>query len=1202
MKQNTRLSSAVFQLTPTRTRCDLIIIANDKKEKIASGLLNPFLAHLKTAQDQVAKGGYSILLEPDKSSNAAWFTKATLERFVRFVSTPEILERVYTIETEILQIEEAITIQSSSDIGENIVENHGRKSLGGYEGGKSLPNANEEKAIVLYMPGETLPEDNGSCSQEGNSRVQLLKVLETRKTVLQKEQEMAFARAVAAGFDIDYMAHLVCFAEGFGAMRLMQACSRFIGLWKGKHEAGQWLNIEASEAFAARSDFTAVNASGIILSDTLNKHDELNHELVSENNGKSSSTNNADNPVPNGQQEYFQGQFPHLVFPPWPMHSPPGAHPVFPAYPLPGMPYYPSYTGDGPFFPPHHYPMEHSSSNFSPHLGQNRQFINVRDSNTGSETRVVDRTRSLDGMASDAEVSHSRRPNKKTGGSNKKQSGKVIIRNMNYITSKENISDSETNSNSQPDTDSENENSDGNDVIHQSKKCFNNDEVAILGKDTDDRHWLAFQDCLLRRSDEGACADNEGMLTVERDVKKKRHNGSASHKLRGSGDEMIFSSAGNEFRGNSDQTDIQFAENNGKKILSRTRNEEFVIESNCNQANFRNLLDPLAVNCFESATNKKDRDFSHRMTDETLVVPFRSMSLDQVGGTDAIDVDSEIPAKDRKLRSEGNRNKVNYEPNDLSLMPERETNKRSTGYDIDLEYEMQVRAQASDKNRRSKVASESTHKQRAGGPVRKAKPSKMSPIEDARARAERLRSYKADLQKLKKEKEEAEAKRLESLKMERQKRIAARVGSNSVKPSTLSPQIKQLPTKLSPTTNRGSKFSDSEPGSSSPLQRSKIRISVGSSESLKKASRGSKLGEGSHMAGNRLSRSLSLLSETKRVNNGVTPHSKASISRIRRLSESKIITKSPVTITKTRSAEPVLKRKLSEGPERNKLSAIIHIDQSKAATLPELKIKTSKSHVSIGENRAEAKDKQKVNGIRPSVFPGNTELNVNNCNTSHQIDSDDNPIVEKTVLVLEVEKPGMRSQQHINCDKGGKSNVISESALIHAPLSPMDGIDKPITCGQKISNNNEVRTVYLEKDPPDSANTSENPYRAPHARVSSFEDPCIHKTEYKKAPLGSTELLSRTAETVKTRVPDVKALIMDKNQVNPEKVSVKENQTSSKGFRRLLRFGKKNQTSSSVDQIMDSECTSGDGIEHDDSGLRVASTSEGDVNYSNLNY
>ncbi|RWW65476.1 hypothetical protein BHE74_00027216, partial [Ensete ventricosum] len=97
--------------------CDLIIIASGKTEKIASGLLDPFLAHLKTAQDQIAKGGYSIILEPDPETNTAWFTKGTIERFVRFVSTPEVLERVTTIESEILQIENAIAIQGNDNLG-----------------------------------------------------------------------------------------------------------------------------------------------------------------------------------------------------------------------------------------------------------------------------------------------------------------------------------------------------------------------------------------------------------------------------------------------------------------------------------------------------------------------------------------------------------------------------------------------------------------------------------------------------------------------------------------------------------------------------------------------------------------------------------------------------------------------------------------------------------------------------------------------------------------------------------------------------------------------------------------------------------------------------------------------------------------------------------------------------------------------------
>jgi hypothetical protein len=39
--------------------------------------------------------------------------------------------------------------------------------------------------------------------------------------VLRKEQGMAFARAVAAGFDMDTLPYLVSFSECFDASRLM---------------------------------------------------------------------------------------------------------------------------------------------------------------------------------------------------------------------------------------------------------------------------------------------------------------------------------------------------------------------------------------------------------------------------------------------------------------------------------------------------------------------------------------------------------------------------------------------------------------------------------------------------------------------------------------------------------------------------------------------------------------------------------------------------------------------------------------------------------------------------------------------------------------------------------------------------------------------------------------------------------------------
>ncbi|KAL6615439.1 hypothetical protein ACP70R_037709 [Stipagrostis hirtigluma subsp. patula] len=54
---------------------DLVLIVNGRKEKIASGLLKPFLGHLKAAQDQIAKGGYSITLEPSSGFDEPWFTR-----------------------------------------------------------------------------------------------------------------------------------------------------------------------------------------------------------------------------------------------------------------------------------------------------------------------------------------------------------------------------------------------------------------------------------------------------------------------------------------------------------------------------------------------------------------------------------------------------------------------------------------------------------------------------------------------------------------------------------------------------------------------------------------------------------------------------------------------------------------------------------------------------------------------------------------------------------------------------------------------------------------------------------------------------------------------------------------------------------------------------------------------------------------------
>lgn len=51
-------------------------------------------------------------------------------------------------------------------------------------------------------------------------RIRLQRVLESRKVVLCKEQAMAYARALVAGFEPDYIEDLIYFADAFGASRL----------------------------------------------------------------------------------------------------------------------------------------------------------------------------------------------------------------------------------------------------------------------------------------------------------------------------------------------------------------------------------------------------------------------------------------------------------------------------------------------------------------------------------------------------------------------------------------------------------------------------------------------------------------------------------------------------------------------------------------------------------------------------------------------------------------------------------------------------------------------------------------------------------------------------------------------------------------------------------------------------------------------
>ncbi|XP_020584862.1 uncharacterized protein LOC110027686 [Phalaenopsis equestris] len=876
MRAEARLDSAVFQLTPTRTRCDLVIIANGKTEKVASGLLNPFVSHLKTAQDQIAKGGYSIKLEPDPESEAPWFTKGTVERFVRFVSTPEVLERVHTIESEILQIEKSISSQENDNLGLKTVEDP-LTSSSNSEGNIQMHGADNEKAIVPYKTGNLSKPSvsNESKLHEESSKVQLVRVLENRKKVLQKEQAMVFACTAAAGFEMESMAHLLSFAESFGASRLREACSQYMQLWVEKHESGLWIEIEGAETLSYRSEFPPMNASGIIFSEDAVKQKKSIEAWpasagdvgMEKNNGNATSLENdrdeslsSERPAPHGQPVY-QGQFPYPPFPQWPPHSQANPYLSQP-YPMQAMPYYQNYPAEAQFLHPPYSPMEDSKLNTHQSKGKKQYSMHSKDSSSHSEDGTDQNTSEFDEEPLGVRKSH-----RKSGHSGKKN-GLVVIRNLNYIAKRQ---QSTSENKSEFSSDSEIDYIRGmlsgsvkrEDNNQESTKISNmhGNEEELYKQEEDAGNWQAFQSFLMEAEEKMSSAVDGNIFAGEKEhsVKELQNKdgpdpillstrdsvnyqeestmeydafcGEGSRtKLTVSTDEFLVAAEG-QVRLNS-LADAQFKEmDEGVSEYRKVSSDDFIMRGLEKLVPNKIFSDPLADFENESGT-KLEKSFSPIIADESFVIPFRFGTLDQRGVDTRIAIDmaaefQSAPSKEEESSSKAT-TRVNCEPDDLTLILEHRRESDSVGYNQIVDFDIQVPLFVKQEIKKEEdYVSESINdskidvvklkspqseleKKRKDTILRRATSTRSTPQSEAQKRAEKLRSYKSDLQKLKKEHEEQEIRRLEALKRERQERIASRNGSKAVQSSSNQQQFN---------TEKTSKFKISENGSNLPLHK-----------------------------------------------------------------------------------------------------------------------------------------------------------------------------------------------------------------------------------------------------------------------------------------------------------------------------------------------------------------------------------------------
>ncbi|KAK8527381.1 hypothetical protein V6N12_054595 [Hibiscus sabdariffa] len=844
MDFRTRLDYALFQISPTRTRCDLVIFAGKDDEKLASGLLEPFISHLKAAKDQISKGGYSITLRPVGSA-PSWFTKGTLQRFVRFVSTPEVLERFVTVEREIEQIENSIQCYEANAAGTTDADGNLQKSY------------TSSKACELNGNDDDAPEET--------SKVRLQRVLETRKKVLCKEQAMAYARGLVAGYVPDNIDDLISFADTFGASRLREACINFMDLCKRKNEDRLWM-AELAAMQASRPDLSYLGTSGIVLAGEENDPSQnltINFPTLKQAGSVDASEAGSGDINPDGSLASMDGK--SQVQMQWPPHFPqymqgfPGSGfqqmPPYQGYMYPGMP------GASPFYPGHmHWPpnVEDSSGAHGWEPDDRRSYkSSSRSKKKSSKAKGNESTESSD---SSSENESEKEVHKKKHGK-KSSSRKVVIRNINYISSKrngDNGSDSEENSD-------EDEFVDGDSLKHQVEEA-----VGSLGKQhkSTSRHnkkhdgskqrntlsyeedepgtkisegekrsdpWGAFQNLLLQDRDlDSSEIDKQPARSQEEYFASKGAEGETKQKTissdpflalqigRGHEDETRGGNFGTNELGNlvvkrreSTNEELLMLQGNDSGISSRANISDYAAEStlpkirgegewfiNKQMDKSTNQDEMMDLKMFDGENGSSLAGESKKdvFVDDSFMIQGPSVGEYQSDSRIGIGMVPEIEVSQHEQIDSDNVQKaasVSYEPDDLYMMIGRDSAEGNvmTSWTPEIDYEMNALSAegtgrhadtettcADDKGPDAKTPGKLPNKEVrsrvSNGPLAKSKPDLASKSRKPAA------GSKTTIRRTKSDKEEENRKKMEELRIQRQKRIAERSAGGGPNPFT----------------------------------------------------------------------------------------------------------------------------------------------------------------------------------------------------------------------------------------------------------------------------------------------------------------------------------------------------------------------------------------------------------------------------------
>ncbi|CAN8240915.1 unnamed protein product [Cochlearia groenlandica] len=788
------LDSALFQLTPTRTRFDLVLFCGSKKEKLASGIFEPFVSHLRFARDQISKGGYSISLHPPPSSSSSrsssWFTKSTFDRFVRFVNTPAIIERFASLEKEILQIEHSIQANEDANAATEQVQNGSNTGANG-----NLKNSKSNESSKKEF------ENSNEAGGEETSKIQLQRLLETRRTLLRREQAMAYARGVVAGYEIDSIDDLILFADAFGASRLREACVKYKELWKKKNGDGIWMAELAAVKAIAPMDMSLLGSSGIIIANggaslSLNGTDSSN---ASSENKDDKSVNFDQHPpgAPNFQPPMG-----------WPNHMPQYYYPPpYQGYPYPPMQPMPNQNQGN-------MPWPTTKSKTSKKKAKDDSNSGTSESSSESDSASDDSASSLEDQGK--RNSHNTGKNSRRSKRNrkKKSSKTVIIRNINYITPEGRNGDMEGNEFTE--NGSIKETVDAAVGFLEEKRGHDGDETLKRNE-----NWGSFQNILMRHDDgseihsmdvvseenftlrgssvgvnsKSLQVNNNAMFETEKHIEngggatfdhfESEDSARRLPRTRDSTEECMLLLKRSDISG--DESKDMYNTTRGESLVKKSASGEDWFTSDNHRHRAENGNNG-RISFDENSISTSDKSKKQEFVDDSFMVHSTSLTVDDLYDSRwRPDMSADIALASDIGNGQANQKQLemsgSWEPNDLCMILERDS-RDSLGNDHSIDFSVEANARLSsnetaqeseDKSGEKKTVAKNTETRKSKTPSR-TRGETMSKTVKKPTVASRTMA-----QKNKFEKEEEMRKRIENLVMERQRRIAERSAATTTR-------------------------------------------------------------------------------------------------------------------------------------------------------------------------------------------------------------------------------------------------------------------------------------------------------------------------------------------------------------------------------------------------------------------------------------